>query len=541
MSSPSLSKLSLLVGSLAALGTGCPIARGEEAPRGDVRLRLDLGNVTNTMRGGIGASWHAIEKPLPYSEQPDPVFQIKSHGGSGWGAYPAAGDQAAWDQIDRNARWLGLDFNRVEIEQRIYEPEQGRFTWDSPEMLILYKILDWCERNRADVFLQQMWSNVRWNAYPEWRDDTAGRLHSAPHNLDAFAEGLAALVEHLVRVKGYTCIHWLCITNEPGNGFSWWQRPPNKPVDLRPGLVVVRRALDARGLKIPLSGGDLTVTIPAYDPHPFQISGYAFDFHSLLGAYDFHSYNEDFDWLAKGIMAQADRNTVTWTAGAHREGKAFFLSEFGTMANGWGGDHPGPGLFPSVLKDAELVIRRLNAGVDGFNRWSFLNRGDLDGQWQFVETWDRKQKRLLGQFTPHPNTYFLLGLLTRFTAKHSDVLMSELDGGQIDSWRRVFAVLLRSAGGNLTLAVLNDAPRPIELSVEAKNLTGDGKLYRYSVSEADKDRPDLRIDSHPGAELSPAHPNFRDSLTAKSLTIYSTYRLDHQDDGITTDGTRRSP
>ena len=74
----------------------------------------------------------------------------------------------------------------------------------------------------------------------------------------------------------------------------------------------------------------------------------------------------------------------------------------------------------------------------------------------------------------------------------------------------------------------------------AKNLTGDGRLYRYSVSEADKDRADLKIDSHPCAQLSPAYPNFRDSFTARSLTIYSTYRLDHQDDGITTDGTRRS-
>jgi len=121
------------------------------------------------------------------------------------------------------------------------------------------------------------------------------------------------------------------------------------------------------------------------------------------------------------------------------------------------------------------------------------------------------------------------------------LLFPPLAAGQIDSWRRVFAVLLRSPGGNLTLAVLNDAPRAFELSVEAKNLTVDGKLYRYSVSEADKDRADLKMDSHPGAQLAPAHPNFRDSLTARSLTIYSTYRLDHQDDGITTDGTRRSP
>ena len=172
------------------------------------------------------------------------------------------------------------------------------------------------------------------------------------------------------------------------------------------------------------------MTVPEYNPHPFQIDGYAFDFHEFLGAYDFHSYGENFDWLARGAMAQADRNTASWTAGAHREGKAFFLSEFGTMANGWGGDHPGPGSFPSVLKDAELVIRRLNAGVDGFNRWSFLNRGDLDGCWQFLDTWDPGQKRLLDQFVPHPNTYFVLGLLTRFLAKHSEVLKCQVDGGR---------------------------------------------------------------------------------------------------------------
>ena len=165
--------------------------------------------------------------------------------------YPPATDRARWEQIDRRARWLGLDFNRVEIEQRIYEPEQGKFTWDSPEMQILYRILDWCERDRADVFLQQMWGDVRWNAFPEWRDDVAGRLHSAPKDVEAFAQGLAALVGHLVRDKGYTCIRWLCIVNEPGARFSWWQRPPNQPVPLRPGLAAVRRALDARGLKIP--------------------------------------------------------------------------------------------------------------------------------------------------------------------------------------------------------------------------------------------------------------------------------------------------
>src|SRR5512143_3729643 len=132
---------------------------------GAVRMTVDAARVVNTMRGGIGASWHAIEEPIPVSEKPHPIFPNKSHGGSGWGAYPPAEDDKAWAQIDRHARWLGLDWNRVEFEQRIYEPERGQFSWDNPEMRILYRILDWCERNKADVFLQQMWGNVRWNTF----------------------------------------------------------------------------------------------------------------------------------------------------------------------------------------------------------------------------------------------------------------------------------------------------------------------------------------------------------------------------------------
>ncbi len=109
------------------------------------------------------------------------------------------------------------------------------------------------------------------------------------------------------------------------------------------------------------------------------------------------------------------------------------------MAYGWVPDKPGPSCPQAVLAGSELVVRMLNCGVDGMNRWSFLNRGDLDGQWQFVDTWDRKEKKLLKDFVPHPNSYFCLGLLSRFTAKHSTVLGSRVEGGRIDDWQRVFA------------------------------------------------------------------------------------------------------
>ena len=66
--------------------------------------------VVNTMRGGIGVSWHAIEEPIPVSEKPHPVFPNKSHGGSGWGAYPPAEDETAWARLTATpagSAWTG--------------------------------------------------------------------------------------------------------------------------------------------------------------------------------------------------------------------------------------------------------------------------------------------------------------------------------------------------------------------------------------------------------------------------------------------------
>jgi hypothetical protein len=370
-----------------------------------------------------------------------------------------------------------------------------------------------------------MWGNVRWNTFPAWRDDPIGRVHSGPVSMEDFGTGLATLVEHLVRTKGYTCIQWLCINNEPNGTWSWWQQPPDQLMPLKPGLTAVRKALDVKGIHIPLSGPDLTGGVPPLEPKRF-------DFHDLLGAYDFHTYDERFDWLGKGQMAQFDKTTAEWASWTHRNHKPLFMSEFGTMANGWGSDHPGPGSYESAIKDAELVVRRINAGVDGFNRWSFINRGDLDGQWQFIETWDRKGGKLLQQYTPHPNTYFVLGLLSRFTAKHSDVLGCRVEGGRSGAWQRVFATALRSPHGNLTLAIVNDAKTEYGVSLELRGIVKDSMLYRYSIHSAQRDRADLRIDPQTQYRLSRTATTVKDRLAPMSLTIYSTYRLADSDDGV---------
>ena len=165
-----------------------PGATGEDM----ARLRVDAERTVHTMASGIGASWHALSREIPLeNEGHTHPAREENPRGSAYGGNPPVSDTRAWDQIEAHARWLGLDFFRVELDQRMYQPERDRFDWDNEEMQALYRILDTCERLGADVFLQQMWRHVEWNAYPGVHP-----LISAPRSLEAHARGLATLVEH---------------------------------------------------------------------------------------------------------------------------------------------------------------------------------------------------------------------------------------------------------------------------------------------------------------------------------------------------------
>lgn len=118
-----------------------------------------------------------------------------------------------------------MNFLRVELSQRMYEPERRQFSWNYPEMQALYNILDWCEANEADVFLQQMTTHVEWNSYPGVHP-----LLSASKDLNDWANGIATFIEYLTNEKGYTCIEYFCLTKEPPGGpyGYWWSMAMRK-------------------------------------------------------------------------------------------------------------------------------------------------------------------------------------------------------------------------------------------------------------------------------------------------------------------------
>lgn len=446
--------------------------------RAEVIVSIQIQQYRSLFSQGMGASIHAIENPILVTEN-------RSWGGSVWGANPAPDDQEAWDKVLQYAKWLGLDWTRLEVEQRMYNPEKGVFTWNNDEMRILYRYLDWCEVNGVDVLLQQMWSNTRWMAYPTHRHSAEGILSSASYDKVQFAESYATLIEYLTNNRKYTCIKWLNFSNEPGESWSWWQSPDDieVPEDISPAFYLVREALDAKGIAIPLLGPDQT--------HAPGILPEKVSFTEVLGGFDMHSYVAKFDWW-KDTAQTKDFPTLQstledvkrWVAMARKQQKPFLITEYGTFLYGYRKNTPLVSCREAVVKDAQLVIRCLNAGVNGFNKWSFLNRGDLDGQWQLVDTWDVEKQELLPatEIKPHENSFNAFALLSRFTPKQSKVLDVSVVGGNDGVCQRVFATALETPSGDYTFILTNDNDFPYTLSLHL-SLPLEKELFVYRLDD----------------------------------------------------------
>lgn len=457
------------------------------------------------MAGGIGASWHAISKDkIDEGKEYKWALREKNSRGSAWGGNPPVTDSLAWDQTYKFAEWLGLDWIRVEISASMYEPEREKFDWNNEEMQALYKILDWAERNRADVFLQQMWSNVKWNSYPGVQP-----LLSAPKSPDDFANGLATLAEYLLKVKKYTCIKWLAITNEPPGGTwgSWWSMG-TYDAPLTPALKAVREALDKKHISLPLSGPDWT-DLPPFDAGKI-------DFDNYIGAYDIHSY--------QGVDIKKEEIIKNWVAWAKEHNKPLFLSEMGDMKLGWGDTNPGPKTFKAALSNAETILRGMDAGVGAFNRWSFTNRGDLDGQWQLIRTWDIVNKKYLSKPEIEPAAFYGFSIITRFCVKHSEVVSSKLE-----TRSDLLSQTVKSPSWKLTTYILNSGDKTINVDLKIIGKANQD-FYVYRVTEMETRNPDFKMNPIQHFKL-PASEVIILNITPQSIYSISQYNLEYKDPG----------
>ena len=482
-------------------------------PASAALVTVDLSHPGHVMAGGIGTSWHAMGPTVVH--YPDLIGRDnRACKGSAYGGNPplTPAYDKAWADLLGHARWLGLDFIRVEVGLDMWEPQRETFTWDTAEMKTLYRILDYCQANQVDVYLSMMWQGVAWNAHPG-----ICMLQSSPRSVADFSNGYATLIEKLVKDKGYTCIHWATVSNEPGMDVGWWTGADRKPDSIMPEIHAVRAALDQRGLKdIALCGSDgHRITSGQSDPSD-----------PALGALSIHDYggSVNADKYQGEVKLARERKVPFFVAEFGR----FFMAEFEGDQLAMGGPRSAtPKAYGEQLLNAHKVLQGLNNGVDGFSRWSFVNRGDLDGQWQMVRTWHPNRWDFYKEVKPEPVPYFSYGILTRFAAKHSTVLLSHSDQPDL------IATTLLSPKGGLTVYLLNLSEKTADTTISLAGVTGPILLHAYQVTEAGLQCPDFTLAASSSQPVNAQAPSFAVSLPAKSITAYSTFLLAADAPGIT--------
>jgi hypothetical protein len=416
---------------------------------------------------------------------------------------PEPDDEARWQEIFKWMDWSGLDWIRLKVEMNAWAPERGHYTWDSPDMLRAIRFLAWAQSRGVDVLLQQQSHATRWNSLP---DQNPG--NSAPRDLDAFAEAFTTMVEYLVKQRGFSCIRSLNIANEPMNHWGWW-----KGGDVRDGYAAVRKELDKQGITLPLAGteyfegvkdGDRVVDWWRHNSNWEHCKPY-------LGIWENHEYA----YSQQGIYSPRpipDRDIpILWGE---------FAGSDNTHYN-WN------------IDVARWQIGSPQNGIDGFARWSYFNRDDLDGRFAFVQTMDRSTGKMLDRFVPAPNLYWMDGALSRYTAKGSRIYASSADHDALT------ATLFQSPSGHWTLvAVNNDPVMALDTKFHFQSWSEKRVFHRYAVTtDSVRDRTEgVRLEADATFELTAEQQGLSDRLPPLSIVVYSDRLLAHDAPGISSDG-----
>jgi len=338
-----------------------------------------------------------------------------------------------------------------------------------------------------------------------------------------FAESFAGpLLDYCLSERGWTQIRYYSPVNEPLYG-GIFHHPKGDIFRSFAGLMAsLRKELIERDL-VPQRLSLLGPGSPSVQEWPIP------DFHSrgldldpLIDAFDQHEYFARFDDSPPNANISSipmteliDRHLVPHVNYARAKNKPFLITELGHSYYGSSlGDRRGPATHEAFLLDAEFCVRAINAGVQGIMRWSFLNPGDIDGHWQFVNTAD-------GSYSREPNTFYGYANLVRYARPHSDVLEVQTESS-LHPWPHVYACALRKMPqGDVSLLVVNDHDsETVELTVKLSPLF---KARKLNVIRTDRILKHEKVDE---IKRDGKMTHFTDKLSPRSLTVYTSLEHD---------------
>lgn len=437
--------------------------------------------------------------PSPVVIEPQTVVSKDFLGfGVNWCPYPWFDiSEQAWNDCFKRLDYMRPPVARI-VHRAFYYCDgfdaAGKpvYNWNSPRMLKLYRMLDYCEKRGIKVILGEWESPQGNNERSDIADDKLQPYHileNDPRWHRLIADGL----EYLLNTKHYTCVRYYNLVNEPNGGWSGigefgkWQA----------AVGGFHAELQKRGLlgKISIVGPDACQLEDSYwlDFTVRKCAG-------QIGLYDLHLYakKSDVESGALETFYRAKRffiNRFDWQGSK----KPFLITEAGMERTGvcepQGGEDSQFNTYqPSYgIWMADYDIQCARAGMQGVLMWSVDDAEHImngDKGWPDIHKVLFKKWGLwnsLGNEIGHPEDtkirpwFYTWSLMSRYFPAGCQIVKSSETG--IAGVRSLAATLGEK---EISIALVNDSDTAQLLRVVVPVWKAGVKLNRYHYSRDDR-------------------------------------------------------
>lgn len=355
----------------------------------------------------------------------------------------------------RRIKEMHLAITRIFVPWETWNPsaDYKTFTWESDEMQSLYKILDLYQEAGTKVILV----TVDWLKDSPWKD------------VDASAKAVIRLLEYLVKERGYSCIKFWTLTNEPELTYGWLKKAPFENYIQVHRLV--KKEIEKKRLAVKIIVSD-EVESPEWFKNSVQsLYGVADIFSSHVYLYPHQiSLIPDFFRERLGTIKEASMPNRP---------APFFLCEFGFRGSDFGActnnlmENYEYGLYVAVL-----CVEALNSGVAAASLWCLHQIRLIDeinpegGKMMRIGLWAYKDK----EWEPLP-IFYLYQLFTRYIRPGSRVLKTSVS--RPDALKAACV----EYGGNYSLFIVNPTDNEQRFLLRWGDSGSEYKKYLFSKSD----------------------------------------------------------
>ncbi len=380
---------------------------------------------------------------------------------------------------------MELPLTRIFVPWEIWNPstDYRTFTFESDGMQSLYKTLDIYQDMGTSVIIV----TVDWLRDSPW------------HDVKKSSRAVLKLLEYLVKGKGYSCVHFWTLTNEPELTYEWLKKMPFENYIQIHRLV--KEGLKKRKLSVKIICSDEVESESWFRDSAESLfdSADIFSSHKYLYPHKIESISSFFK----------DRINIIAKSSKKEMPKPFFLCEFGfrgkdfgTYTNGLMND------FDYGLFTAELCIDALNNRVSGVSIWCLHEIFMPDGKKMKIGLWRYKDCN----WEPKP-VFYAYSLFTKYIKNGSRVLAIA------NSSSPHIKVTYIECSERKSIFVLNKSNVSQKVIINGLNSEKQLKKFIYTYPGIlIEDKQVLKV-----ATLTKGKGFLKDKIAGKSLILYTNF------------------